>query len=190
MRIDSPHRLFYRFHFIEKMGTNKNGWARNAQPLYNSQVHSPTGFKSRWVYAENQTPRRLAGTLAFSLLLNKSIVCPEALRVAIGGIHKFDIMADHAHNAETGVLRRGDALISGEEFLHLLLFAGLRMLIGSVEFIFRQAAIRIGLELDRLLRLDHGVLRLNRSGSQTRNGENKGDSHFHIFLRCGLNYSG
>jgi hypothetical protein len=44
MRIDSPHRLFYRLHLIEKAGANKNSRALNAQPLYNSQAHSPLGF--------------------------------------------------------------------------------------------------------------------------------------------------
>jgi len=90
MRIENSHRLFYRLHILEKASGNKNGRARNAQPFYNSQVHSP------WLL-----PRRFAGALAFGLLFDESIVCPEALRITIAGIHEFDIMADHAHNAET-----------------------------------------------------------------------------------------
>ena len=71
-------------------------------------------------------------------------------------------MSDDAHNAETRILRGRDALIAREEFLHLLLFASLCVVIGGVEFILRQAAISIRLELDGLLRLDHRVLGLHR----------------------------
>lgn len=50
MRIDSPHRLFYRLYTVlkamENAGSNKNGWAFNAQPFYNSQAHSPSTFKA------------------------------------------------------------------------------------------------------------------------------------------------
>ncbi|AIP33223.1 hypothetical protein DR64_2151 [Paraburkholderia xenovorans LB400] len=41
-----------------------------------------------------------AGIWAFSLLLDESIVRPKTLRVAIAGIHEFDVVSDHAHNAE------------------------------------------------------------------------------------------
>src|ERR1700753_617015 len=104
--------------------------------------------------------------MAFSLLLDKSIVRPKTLRIAITRVHKFDVVTDYADNAEARVLRSRNALRPRTAFLHLLLFAGFRMLVGRVEFIFRQAAICIGLELDGLLRLDHDVLRLNSSGSQ------------------------
>ncbi len=51
-------------------------------------------------------------------------------------IHEFEIVADNAHDAEARILRRGNALISGEELLHFLLFAGLRVLTDGVELVF------------------------------------------------------
>jgi hypothetical protein len=123
-------------------------------------------------------------------LLDKAIVRPEALRVAIAGIHELEVVTDDTHDAEARILRRRNALIPGEELLHFLLFTGLRVLIDGVELVFRQTAVRVGFELNGLLRLDHDVLRLNTCGSQTCNGENQGESSFHMFLRVRAECSG
>jgi hypothetical protein len=201
MRTHNPHRLFSGFSGRLKskrsahVSTNKKAGHFNAWPIFNSQVHASSFFRARGFFNMHQTAfRQFAGMTArscvFGLLLDKPVVRPEALRIAIAGIHEFDVMADHAHDAETRILRRGHALISGEEFLHLLLFTGLRVQVDGVEFILRQATIRIGLELDGLLRLDHDVLRLHSRSSQTHNGENNGNSHFHIYPPERVGYSG
>jgi hypothetical protein len=51
MRIESPHRLFYRRHIMENAPWKahaeiKSGRALNAQPIFNSQVRSPSDFLS------------------------------------------------------------------------------------------------------------------------------------------------
>src|SRR6266702_406492 len=110
----------------------------------NSQFHRLRLFKAGGFTRATSHSRVSRECRRLVLLFDESIVCPEALGIAIAGIHEFDIMADHANDSETRVFRRGDALISGEEFLHFLLFAGLRMMVGGVELILRQTAIRIG----------------------------------------------
>ena len=70
-------------------------------------------------------------------LLNKSIRSPQALRIVVCGIHKFDIMADNLHYAEMSAFRSRYALKSREEFLHFLLLTCLGVLIGGIEFVLR-----------------------------------------------------
>jgi hypothetical protein len=158
MRIDS----------VTASGEKQNGQARClAVSIYVDgrrkvslipRTHHTAPFKGR----ELQQTARLYNLAVQSLLLDESIVSPEAFRIAIARIDEFHVMSDDAHNAETRILRCRDALIAREEFLHLLLFASLRVLIGGVELILRQAAISIRFELDGLLRLDHRVLGLHR----------------------------
>jgi len=44
------------------------------------------------------------------LLFDKPVVSPETLRVAIAGIHEFDVMPDHANYAEIRIFGRRNAL--------------------------------------------------------------------------------
>ena len=59
------------------------------------------------------------------------------MRIVVCGIHKFDVMADNLHYTEMSAFRSRDALKSGEEFLHFLLFACLGVLIGGIKFVLR-----------------------------------------------------
>lgn len=59
------------------------------------------------------------------------------MRIAICGIHEFDIMADNLHYTEMSAFRSRYALKSREEFLHFLLLARLSVLIGGIEFVLR-----------------------------------------------------
>src|ERR1700737_2959278 len=104
-----------------------------------------------------------------SLLLDESVVSPEAPRVTVAGIHELDVVADDAQNSEIRMLRCGQAVIAGEVLLHLLLLTCLGVLIGGVELVFRQASKRAGPELEGLLRLENRILSLRNGcgGSET-----------------------
>ena len=69
-------------------------------------------------------------------LFNESIRSPQTLGIAICSIHEFNIMSDDLHYTEMSAFRCGNALKTGEEFLHFLLFACLGVLIGGIEFVF------------------------------------------------------
>src|SRR5690349_17238315 len=57
------------------------------------------------------------------LLLDEFRVGPQPFGIAVAGVHEFDVPADDAHDTEVRMLGRRQALVAGEIFLHLLLFA-------------------------------------------------------------------
>jgi hypothetical protein len=85
---------------------SKNGQARclavsiyvdRRRNVFNS-AHSPHGpFKGRVLQQTSQVLKNLV----YPLLLDESIVSPEAFRIAIARIDEFHVMSDDAHHAET-----------------------------------------------------------------------------------------
>jgi hypothetical protein len=95
------------------------------------------------------------------LLIDEPIRGPHSLRVAIGGVDEFDVMAHHANHAKMRIDRSRNTFESLEKLLHFLMLAGFRMLVGRIELVFGQAAIRIGTEREGLLSLYDAVLSLH-----------------------------
>jgi hypothetical protein len=65
-------------------------------------------------------------------LLDEFGVRPESFRILIAGVHEFHVSADDTDDPKIGMLGRRKTLVSRKIFLHLLLFARLRVLIGGV----------------------------------------------------------
>ena len=78
----------------------KNGDALNARRFINHEFTAPDFGKTGDCHVHRHIPA-FRGNIGVQLLLDESIVCPKTLRIAIGGIHEFDIVADHANHAET-----------------------------------------------------------------------------------------
>src|SRR5580692_10578632 len=69
-------------------------------------------------------------------LPDKPVRGPHPLGIAIRCIHEFHVMSLRPQYAKPRILWRGKAFEALEVLLHFLAFAGLRVLIGRIEFIF------------------------------------------------------
>ncbi|MBC8641189.1 hypothetical protein IAG25_30675 [Caballeronia sp. EK] len=115
-------------------------------------------------------------------MVDESIRSPHALRVAIGGVDEFNVMAHHANHAKMRIDWSRNAFEAFEKLLHLLMLAGFRVLIGRIELVLGQAAIRIRPESECLLSLNDAVLGLRRGNDckQTHHREKSADAFLHV----------
>src|SRR5579863_9441762 len=90
----------------DKLNKQKTAWrepSRSFRNAYKRRRHHAAGARAN----RNRAARGGVGSL-----LDEAVARPETLRVAVAGIHEFDVVANHAHDAEIGVLGCRQTLIA------------------------------------------------------------------------------
>jgi hypothetical protein len=144
------------------------GDARSRARRRAMRTNAASNYVQRLIRGKIEAPTRLEiapdcrhGKREKRLLIDEPIRGPHSLRVAIGGVDEFDVMAHHANHAKMRIDRSRNTFESLEKLLHFLMLAGSRMLVGRIELVFGQAALRIGTVRDGRLCLFVAVLILD-----------------------------